>query len=105
MQKKQIGQLFIVGYQGEEPSDEFLSFVEELGIGGVIVFARNLTDPEKLPGHLKKISEAAGQKIFASIDQEGGLVMRILSRGSLFPSAMALSATGSTELTGRGGGS
>ncbi|HNW13029.1 MAG TPA: beta-N-acetylhexosaminidase, partial [Candidatus Rifleibacterium sp.] len=99
MQKKQIGQLFIVGYQGEEPSDEFLSFVEEWGIGGVIVFARNLTDPEKLPGHIKKISEAAGQKIFASIDQEGGLVMRILSRGSLFPSAMALAATGSTELT------
>ncbi len=99
MQKKQIGQLFIVGYQGEEPSDEFLSFVEEWGIGGVIVFARNLTDPEKLSGHIKKISEAAGQKIFASIDQEGGLVMRILSRGSLFPSAMALAATGSTELT------
>ena len=99
MQKKQTGQLFIVGYQGEEPSDEFLSFVEEWGIGGIIVFARNLTDPDKLPGHIKRISEAAGQNIFASIDQEGGLVMRILSRGSLFPSAMALAATGSPELT------
>ncbi len=99
MQKKQIGQLFIVGYQGEEPSDEFLSFVEEWGIGGIVVFARNLTDPDKLPGHIKKIEEAAGQKIFASIDQEGGLVMRILSRGSLFPSAMGLAATGSAELT------
>ena len=31
MDKKQIGQLFIVGYQGEEPSSEFLRFVEEWG--------------------------------------------------------------------------
>lgn len=99
MQKKQIGQLFIIGYQGEEPSDEFLSFVEEWGIGGVIVFARNLSDPDKLPGHLARISEAAGQKLFTSIDQEGGLVLRILSKGSLFPSAMGMSATGSLELT------
>ncbi len=99
MQKKQIGQLFIVGYMGEEPSDEFLAFVDEWGIGGVIVFARNLTDPDKLPGHLNKIAAAAGQKVFTAIDQEGGLVLRILSKGSLFPSAMALAATGSTSRT------
>jgi len=99
MDKKRIGQLFIVGYQGEEPSSDFLRFVEEWGIGGVIVFARNLTDPARLPGHLAKICEAAGQQVFTSIDQEGGLVLRILSRGSLFPSAMALSATNSLELT------
>ncbi len=48
MDKKQVGKLFILGYQGEEPSDEFLSFVEEWGIGGVIIFARNLTDPGSL---------------------------------------------------------
>ena len=99
MQKKQIGQLFIVGYMGEEPSDEFLAFVDEWGIGGVIVFARNLTDPDKLPGHLQKIAAASGQKVFTAIDQEGGLVLRILSKGSLFPSAMAMAATGSTART------
>ena len=99
MDKKQVGKLFILGYQGEEPSDEFLSFVEEWGIGGVIIFARNLTDPLKLPKVLKKIEEAAQTKIFTAIDQEGGLVLRILSHGSLFPSAMALSATDSAELT------
>lgn len=99
MDKKKIGQLFILGYQGEEPSSDFLHFVEEWGIGGVIVFARNLSDPAKLPAHLARISEAAGHRIFTSIDQEGGLVLRILNRGSLFPSAMALSATDSLSLT------
>lgn len=98
MDKKQIGKLFIIGYQGEEPSEEFLSFVKEWGIGGVIVFARNLSDPLLLPDRLKKIEQAAGCKIFTAIDQEGGLVLRILSQGSLFPSAMALSATGDPKL-------
>lgn len=96
--KKKIGQLFIVGYQGEEPSDDFLHFVEEWGIGGIIVFARNLDDPSKLPERLEKISSAAGQKIFTAIDQEGGLVLRILSNGSLFPSAMALSAINNEDI-------
>lgn len=99
MDKKQIGKLFILGYQGEEPSDEFLSFVEEWGIGGVIVFARNLNDPLQLPKNLKRIEEAAQNKLFTAIDQEGGLVLRVLSHGSLFPSAMALTATGNTNLT------
>ncbi len=99
MNKKDIGKLFVIGYQGEDPSDEFLSFVEEWGIGGVIVFARNLADPLKLPKVLKKIEEASQNKVFTAIDQEGGLVLRILSHGSLFPSAMALAASESVELT------
>ena len=99
MNKKDIGKLFVIGYQGEEPSDEFLSFVEEWGIGGVIVFARNLSDPLKLPKVLKKIEEASQNKVFTAIDQEGGLVLRILSHGSLFPSAMALASSESVELT------
>ena len=99
MDKKQIGKLFIIGYQGEEPSEEFLSFVKEWGIGGVIVFARNLSDPLKLPESIKKIREAAGNNIFTAIDQEGGLVLRILKHGSLFPSAMALAAANDLDLT------
>lgn len=97
--KKQIGQLFIIGYQGEEPDEEFLRFVEEWGVGGVIVFARNLNDPSRLPATLAKIEQASGQKIFSAIDQEGGLVLRILKHGSLFPSAMGLGAAANTDLT------
>ena len=96
--KRQVGQLFVIGYQGQEPSDDFLRFVEEWGIGGVIVFARNLENPEQLPTQLHKIQEAAGRKIFTSIDQEGGLVLRILKNGSLFPSAMGLAATQDIKL-------
>ncbi|NCB47729.1 beta-N-acetylhexosaminidase, partial [bacterium] len=98
MHKKQIGELFVVGYHGETPSYDFLSFVEEWGIGGVIVFARNLENPENLRKNLKIIEEASGKEIFTAIDQEGGLVLRILNNGSLFPSAMGISATGDLQL-------
>ncbi|MGM0600953.1 MAG: beta-N-acetylhexosaminidase [Candidatus Rifleibacteriota bacterium] len=98
MLRKKIGQLLMVGYQGLTPSDEFLRFVEEWQIGGVIVFARNIEDPEKLPSAIKRIQEAAGRKIFTAIDQEGGLVMRILTKGSLFHSNMGLAATDDCKL-------
>jgi beta-N-acetylhexosaminidase len=98
MIRKEIGNLFVVGYQGVEPSDDFLKFVEEWGIGGVIVFARNIGDIERLPHALNRIEDAAGKRIFAAIDQEGGLVMRLLQKCSLFQSAMGLAATADIEL-------
>lgn len=97
--KKKIGKLFVIGYMGDAPDAEFLDFVSEWGIGGVIVFARNLKNTDNLCENLMKIQKAAGDKIFTAIDQEGGLVLRILKGGSLFPSAMALTATGDVELT------
>jgi len=99
--QRKIGQLFVIGYQGLEPSADVLRFVEEWGIGGLIVFARNLEDPLALGPVLKHFETASGVRMFTSIDQEGGLVMRILRHGSLFPGAMALSATGDPDLARR----
>lgn len=99
--KKRIGQLFVIGYQGLNPSDEFLSFVEEWGIGGIIFFVRNIGDPSDLPAVIRKLRRAAGTTQFTAIDQEGGLVLRILKGGSLFPGAMALSASDDPVLTRR----
>lgn len=98
MNKKTIGDLFVVGYQGLEPSDDFLRFVETWGIGGVIVFARNIAQPDDVARAISRIQEAAGKKIFAAIDQEGGLVMRLLQGCSLFQSAMGLAATNDQSL-------
>lgn len=101
MIRKEVGNLFVVGYQGVEPSHDFLEFVEDWGIGGIIVFARNIDDIDRVPRALKRIEEAAGKKIFAAIDQEGGLVMRLLQKCSLFQSAMGLAATEDSDLVER----
>lgn len=99
--KKKIGQLLVTGYQGTSPSDEYLRFVEEWGVGGIIFFTRNIQDPGEIKGIVKSFDKASGQHVFTSIDQEGGLVLRILKGGSLFPGAMALAATEDTDLVRR----
>ncbi|MBI3039120.1 glycoside hydrolase family 3 protein [bacterium] len=99
--KKQIGQLMVIGFQGTKPSDDFLEFVSEWGIGGIIFFARNIADPKELPKTISLLENASGGHIFSAIDQEGGAVLRILQNGSLFPGAMALSATGDPSISGK----
>lgn len=91
----------MIGFNGTEPSQEVLEFVEEWGIGGVIFFARNMSDTDLLPRIIERFNKAAGFNIFTAIDQEGGLVLRILEKGSLFPSPMGLAASGDLDLTRR----
>ena len=38
---RKTGQLFIVGFPGESPPDEFLDFINEAQVGGVILFEDN----------------------------------------------------------------
>ncbi len=95
--KRRIGQLLMAGYQGDAPADDVLKFSEEWGLGGVIVFTRNLSHPEHLPKHIERFAAAAGRTQLVSIDQEGGLVLRLLANGSPFPGAMALAATGNPD--------
>lgn len=73
-----VGQLFIVGYPGEHPDREFLDFVAQEQLGGIILFQDNCPT-----------SAATGEAIAAvkaqyrhstpvvAIDQEGGRVTRL----------------------------
>ncbi|MFZ2957891.1 MAG: beta-N-acetylhexosaminidase [Candidatus Ozemobacteraceae bacterium] len=99
--KHRIGQLLVIGYHGLEPSTEVLKFIEEWKVGGVILFARNIDDPSRIPGVIERLEAAAGGPMFTAVDQEGGLVLRILTGGSLFPGAMAQAAAGDNDLIRR----
>ena len=46
--RRQIGQLLIAGFDGPTLSVELKSLVREFGLGGVILFARNITEPEQV---------------------------------------------------------
>ena len=46
--RRQIGQLLIAGFNGEQMSTELRSLAREFGLGGVILFARNVADPEQV---------------------------------------------------------
>ena len=46
--RRQIGQLLIAGFNGHQIPPELRSLAKEFGLGGVILFARNVAEPEQV---------------------------------------------------------
>ena len=46
--RHQIGQLLIAGFNGHQIPPELRSLAKEFGLGGVILFARNVAEPEQV---------------------------------------------------------
>src|SRR5205807_10141565 len=65
-----------VGIQGTAPSPEALELVRR-GVGGVIIFARNVVHPEQVAALSQALKRAAPGPLLLSIDQEGGRVQRL----------------------------
>ncbi|MDQ6418359.1 beta-N-acetylhexosaminidase [Paenibacillus sp. LHD-117] len=99
--KEKIGQLFVFGFHGYEPTAEISQLINEYGIGGAIYFTRNVKDAEQVHGLSAKLqahaAEAGRPPLFIAIDQEGGMVARLVDGVTLMPGNMALGATGSAE--------
>lgn len=96
--KKEIGQLFIVGFPGKEITPELKELIHDYHIGGVILFAHNIGTPEEvlnLTTSLQKEAKQAGYKhpLLIAIDEENGTVKRLGEGAGEYPGAMALSAT------------
>ena len=75
---KRIGQLFVVGFPEQKPSKEFLNFLGEENIGGVIMFRVNCPTHQLIHKNIQLIKEHCTQSIpFIAVDQEGGRVCRV----------------------------
>lgn len=96
-----IGQMIGVGFAGTEPPDYLLEWLAEGRIGTVILFARNVVSPEQVARLTYACHAAAKYPLLICIDQEGGMVARLRDGFTESPGAMALSASGSTELAER----
>ena len=121
--EEKIGQLFIIHMYGQTPTDpdyeetnlnnnrgakNFKKAIEKYHVGGVIYF--NWTDNIGNPADVEQINAlsnglqdiAMDQRmpipLFIATDQEGGIVQRLTSPGTVFPGNMALGATRSTDL-------
>ncbi|GLX67073.1 glycoside hydrolase family 3 protein [Paenibacillus glycanilyticus] len=102
--REKVGQLFVFGFHGYEPTVEITSLIEKYGIGGTIYFGRNVRNARQvheLSGSLKNIADRAGRpNVLVAIDQEGGMVARIVEGVTLMPGNMALGAAGLAEGAG-----
>lgn len=97
--REAIGQLFILGFQGDKPSEALEPFVRDLTPGGLILFEHNVGSPEEVAMLTRALQEMSSTPLFFSIDQEGGKVARLRAPFTQWPAAEAVGAAGSTELT------
>ena len=75
------------------------ALVEELGVGGVVLFTRNLGEPAEIASLVTELRAHSRQPLLVGIDQEGGRVARLSRPGLLFPGAMALGTRNDVDLT------
>ena len=88
------------GFLGLEPPDWLRRELAE-GIGGVVLFARNVRDPEQVSA-LTSSLRAEKPDLLIAVDEEGGDVTRLeAATGSSFPGNLALGAVDDVELTRR----
>lgn len=103
---EKVAQLFVVGFDGTEPSPAVRELIADYGVGGVVYFRRNVAEPEQVAGLSARLQELAAEHgrppLFVAIDQEGGVVSR-LPWDARLPGAMAIGATREEELAGRAG--
>jgi beta-N-acetylhexosaminidase len=98
--RKALGQLFIVGFNGLELSDETSAFFSQANIGGVILFSPNYENPGQVAELINQIQECRSDLPFwISVDHEGGRVQRFKKSFTRIPDAMSISAMDSPRLT------
>ena len=100
--RRQIGQLLIAGFNGPQIPVELRSLAREFGLGGVILFARNIVEPEQVA----EVSFEAARLVpempaWVSVDQEGGRVARLKAPFTEWPPMATLGRSGDARLAER----
>jgi beta-N-acetylhexosaminidase len=73
---KHIGRFFVVSFPEDKPRDETLHFLNDSGIGGIILFAGHCRDHDSLKSWLADFRKSLGREFLVAVDQEGGRVRR-----------------------------
>jgi len=97
-QIEKLGQLFLFGFAGLEPDERILRMIRDFGLGGVILFSRNIGDPLQTAKLVEQLQGEAEIPLFIGIDQEGGRVCRLTDHFTRFAGSRALGKAGSFDL-------
>ena len=95
------GQLLMVGLPGPEMEETARWLIQELQVGGIILFRRNIIDLEQVAALVRSCQEAAvaasGYPLWVAVDQEGGPVQRLRHPFPEVPAARSLGAGAQPE--------
>lgn len=93
-----VGQLLIVGFDGNEMSPQVASLLTKIQPAGVILFARNITGAEQTHALLRECRKCVVTPLFTCVDLEGGTVDRFRDVIGSAPAPAEVFATGSRKL-------
>lgn len=91
--EEKVGQMLCFAFHGTEFNEQLKEQIERLKIGGVIHFARNITNIKQVSVLNEKIQKHANIPMFICLDQEGGSVLRVMDGITPLPGAMSLAAS------------
>lgn len=95
--KEKLGQLILPGFHSTYYDEHIKKLIEEYHVGNVILFTRNFENGKQIRELTKKIHEETikhtGHIPFIAIDQEGGLVTRMMKDVTFAPGPMTASAS------------
>src|SRR6185295_4799531 len=100
--RRQIGQLLIAGFNGQQIPPELRSLAKEFGLGGVILFARNVGEAEQVAELAFEAARLVPDlPVWVSVDQEGGRVARLKAPFTEWPPMATLGRAGDVRLAER----
>lgn len=101
--EEKVGQLLLIGFDDTRLTPELSQVIQELHIGGIVFYERNVASPRAVVEIAAGVQAIASQNgdpgLFVTIDQEGGIVARLKEDKGFteFPGQMAVAATGQVE--------
>lgn len=92
---EKVGQMVMIGVQGEDVNDDSLYMLHQYHIGNVILFDRNMKSKQQVKNLTGDLQIQAGQKvpIFIGVDEEGGDVVRMADDLEAPPSQQEIGAS------------
>lgn len=92
-----IGQVIMIGLPGQSLDEESKKFIEQYSIGNYILFTRNYNNTNQMKSFMKELYQytidKTGSFPLVSIDQEGGMVVRLFKDVTFPASPLTTSAT------------
>lgn len=105
--REKIGQMVMVGFEGDAISDDAKQLIEEHHVGGIILFKRNVKNSDQmlsLINDLKKTNSINKIPLFLSIDEEGGRVARMPDEIKKLPACGMIGEINDPDLSFKIGG-
>jgi len=95
--------LLTVGFAGKVVDDDVAKLIDR-GVGGVVLFARNVGTAEELAELTAALKRRAGRPLLVAVDQEGGRVARLREGFTRLPPFRTLGRSGDAGLARELGG-